>query len=319
MAAAVDTLTSTSQIMRTVLLAMCPGLAATLWFFGFAALSNIVWALLFSVAFEALALRCRKQPLRPQLLDGSVLITGLLLALALPPGAPIGLIALGVAISVLIAKHAFGGFGRNLFNPAMAGYAVLLILFPAAFSQWASPGQFDGMTGATTLDVFKHNNSLLVAALWQNHPEQFGTVGGYGWEWINAAFLAGGAWLLYRKIFSWRIPLSLLAALGVCALFVYDNGSSASSGSPLFHWFSGATMIGAFFVATEPVTAPRDNISQLLYGASIGVLIFAIRYAGTYADGITFAVLITNLFSPVLDRISPLISSKFMKSEQQND
>lgn len=319
MAVAGDTLMDTSQIMRTVLLAMCPGLAATLWFFGFAALSNIVWSLLFSIALEALALRCRKQPLTPQLFDGSVVITALLFALALPPAAPIWLIALGCATSVLIAKHAFGGFGQNVFNPAMAGYASLLILFPAAFSQWSSPGQFDGMTGATTLDIFKHNNSLLVAALWQNHPKQFGTVGGYGWEWINAAFLAGGAWLLYRKIFSWRIPLSLLTALGVCALFFYDNGSSASGGSPLFHWFSGATMAGAFFVATEPVTAPRQNISQIFYGASIGILIFAIRYAGSYADGIAFAVLIANLFSPLLDRIAATIPSKFAGPEHPHD
>lgn len=310
---------NTPQIMRTVLLAMLPGLVVTFWFFGFPALGNCVLSLLFSIAFEAMALRWRRQSLRPQLFDGSVLVTALLFALALPPGAPIALVAFGCAISVFLAKHAFGGFSRNGFNPAMAGYAVLLILFPAAFSQWPSAGQFDGITGATTLDIFKHNDSLLIAALWQSHPRQFGTFGGYGWEWINAAFLAGGLWLLHQRIIGWRIPLSLLISIGVCALFFYDNGSSASSGSPLFHWFSGATMIGAFFIATEPVTAPRHNIAQFFYGAAIGALIFAIRYAGNYADGIAFAVLIANLFSPLLDCLAAIYLSKRETAEQRYD
>lgn len=310
--------TNASRIMRAVLLAMIPGLVATFWFFGFSALSNCALSILFSIVFEALALRWRRQSLRPQLFDGSVLITALLLALALPPATPMGLIAFGCAVSVFFAKHAFGGFGRNSFNPAMAGYAVSLVLFPAAFSHWLSPGRFDGITGATTLDIFKHNNSLLVSALWQSDAKHFGTLGGYGWEWINGAFLVGGLWLLHRKIIAWRVPLSLLTALGICALFFYDNGSSASSGSPLFHWFSGSTMIGAFFVATEPVTAPRQNISQVIYGAAIGVLIFAIRYAGNYADGIAFAVLIANLFSPLLDRIAANYLSKREAAEQRH-
>ena len=306
---AATNISNTAAVMRAVLLAMIPGVAAMLWFFGFAALSNIVLSAIFSVLFEALALRWRKQPLRPLLFDGSVIITALLLALALPPGASVWLLAIGCGVAVLLAKHAFGGYGQNMFNPAMAGYALLLILFPAAFTQWPTPGELDGVTGATTLNVFKQNSAQLVDAWWQSHPRYFGSIGGYGWEWINAAFLAGGLWLLYRKIFTWHIPLTLLAILGLCAAIFYDNGSSASGGSPLFHAFSGATMLGAFFVATEPVTAPRHIISRVIYGAAIGLLIFSIRYIGRYADGVAFAVLLGNAIAPLLDRITALLPS----------
>lgn len=295
----------TAQVMRTVLIALAPGSAAMLWYFGVGVLANIALTAACCIAFEAIALHWRGRALRPVLSDGSVLVSALLLALALPPGSGIGLIALGSAVAVLLAKHACGGFGHNLFNPAMAGYALLLVLFPAAFTHWPTPGQFDGVTGATTLEVFRQNEGQLLAAWWQAHPQQFGAIGGRGWEWINLAFLAGGGWLLYRRIFTWHIPLALLAALGLCAALFYDNGSSASAGSPLYHWFSGATMIGAFFIATEPVTAPRGTRARLLYGALIGTLLFAIRHDGRYADGVAFATLLGNAVAPWLDRLLP--------------
>jgi electron transport complex protein RnfD len=238
-----------------------------------------------------------------QLLDGSALITAALIALALPPFAPWWIILLACATAILLGKHCYGGLGQNIFNPAMAGYALVLLAFPAQLAHWPQIAQqFDGYTSATVLDTFKQNHALTVADWWRTHP-QFGQWGGYGWEWINLAFLGGGLFLLQQKIFSWHIPVAMLATLGLCAAAFYDNGSSASAGSPLFHWLSGATMLGAFFVATDPATAASTRLGRLLYGALIGALVFAIRHAGHYADGVAFAVLGANAVALLLDRI----------------
>lgn len=291
---------NTAQAMRLVLLAMVPGILASIWFLGLGVLSNLALAGIFCLLFEALALRWRAQAFSA-LRDGSALVTAALLALALPPFASIWLIILGAASAILLAKHAYGGYGNNVFNPAIAGYALLLVLYPAQLAHWPAPNHFDGITGATALDLFKQNNSELVADWWRGHA-QFGRFGGYGWEWINAAFLGGGLYLLQRKLFSWHAPICALAAIGVMALLFYDGGSSASGGSPLMHWFSGGTMLGVFFVLTEPVTAPENGLGRAICGALIGILIFSIRHYGHYADGIAFAVLFGNAITPLLDR-----------------
>jgi electron transport complex protein RnfD len=231
------------------------------------------------------------------------------------------LIAVGVAFAILIAKQLYGGMGYNPFNPAMVGYVVLLISFPVEMTRWLAPlgsfsgsvptlpealnlcfasGSIDAHTMATSLDIFKQNTSLLVDDLWQQSP-QFGRWGGAGWEWANLAFLAGGCYLLYRKIFTWHAPVSMLLALSLMALIFYDNGSSASGGSPLMHLLSGATMLGAFFIVTDPVSSAVSNRGRLIYGAAIGVLIYLIRRWGNYPDAVAFAVLIMNFAAPFID------------------
>jgi electron transport complex protein RnfD len=238
-----------------------------------------------------------------RLLDGSALITAALIALALPPFAPWWIILFACAAAMLVGKHCYGGLGQNIFNPAMTGYALVLLAFPAQLAHWPQiVPQLDGYTSATVLDTFKQNHALTVADWWRMHP-QFGQWGGYGWEWINLAFLGGGLFLLQQKIFSWHIPVAMLVTLGLCAAAFYDNGSSASAGSPLFHWLSGATMLGAFFVATDPATAANTRLAKLLYGALIGALVFAMRHAGHYADGVAFAVVGANAAALLLDKI----------------
>lgn len=247
------------------------------------------------------------------LVDGSALITAALIALALPPFAPWWIILIACAAAILLAKHCFGGLGQNIFNPAMTGYALVLLAFPAQLAQWPQiASQLDGYTSATVLDTFKQNHAFTVADWWRAHA-QFGQWGGYGWEWINLAFLGGGLVLLQQKIFSWHIPVAMLATLGLCAAAFYDNGSSASAGSPLFHWLSGATMLGAFFVATDPATAASKPLGRILYGALIGALVFAIRHAGHYADGVAFAVLAANAAALLLDRIDAQALRRFAK------
>jgi electron transport complex protein RnfD len=310
---------STQRVMQNVLLATIPGVIALTHFFGFGTIVNILWACTVALACEALALLLRRRPITFYLKDYSALVTATLLAIALPPYAPWWLIAVGIASAILLAKHLYGGLGYNPFNPAMAGYVILLISFPLQMTAWAPPrglgelpglldalracflpGTFDAVTMATPLDLMRQNNSLLVEDLWAQ-TAQFGRWAGLGWEWVNLAFLAGGAWLLYQRIFTWHAPLAMLAALALMAALFYDGGSSASGGSPLFHLLSGATMFGAFFIVTDPVTSAVSVRGRLVYGAMIGVLIYIIRVRGNYPDAVAFAVLIMNFAAPLID------------------
>jgi electron transport complex protein RnfD len=226
---------------------------------------------------------------------------------------------IGVFTAVLLGKQVFGGLGYNPFNPAMVGYVVLLISFPIQMSSWAlprgletvpglseglqrvfSPGSIDALTGATPLDLLRQNTGLLFEDLMTSRPELSGWAG-LGWFEVNLAFLLGGLWLLYRRVFTWHAPVAMLAALGLCALMGYDGGSSQSGGSALFHLFSGASMFAAFFIITDPVSSAVSNRGRLIFGALIGLLVYLIRTLGNYPDAVAFAVLILNFCAPFID------------------
>jgi electron transport complex protein RnfD len=311
---------TTAGIMQTVLLATLPGVAVMTWFFGPGTLINLLFGGALALAFEAAALRLRDRNPGPYLRDYSVLVTSTLLCIALPPYSPWWLIATGIFSSVILGKHVFGGLGYNPFNPAMVGYVILLISFPLQMSTWQAPrgldavpgvvdalealllpARYDAITMATPLDVLRQNQGLLMADLQAQKP-QFGRWAGVGWEWINLAFLAGGLWLLFKRVFTWHAPVGLLAALGLCAAIGFDSGSSESGGSPLLHWLSGATMFGAFFIITDPVSSAVSNRGRLIFGALIGVLIYLIRVHGNYPDAVAFAVLILNFAAPLIDQ-----------------
>ena len=325
---------STATIMRTVLLATIPGIVALTHFFGFGTLVNILCACVVAVACEALVLKLRRLPLGFYLNDTSALVTATLLGIAIPPYAPWWLILLGTGFAIVIAKHLYGGMGYNPFNPAMVGYVVLLISFPIEMTAWAAPsginqlgtpdfvtalrscflpGTVDAITMATPLDLLKHNNNLLMEGLWQQNP-QFGRWAGVGWEWANIGFGLGGAWLLYKRVFTWHAPVAMLLSLSFMAFLFYDNGSSASAGSPVFHLLSGATMFGAFFIVTDPVTSAVSNRGRLIYGAAIGVIIFVIRVWGNYPDAVAFAVLIMNFAAPFIDHYTQPVAYGHGKS-----
>lgn len=315
---------STRKVMSLVLLATLPGVLALTWFFGFGSLSNILWAAITALGFEALALKLRRRPLGFYLGDCSALVTAVLLGIALPPASPLWLIAVGCGFAILICKQLYGGMGYNPFNPAMGAYVMLLISFPVEMTSWIAPmdgglssGQLlgplaalqqslgmgapiDALTAATPLDILKQNNSQTLAELWSSTP-QYGHLAGLGWEWANIGFLLGGLYLLYRKVFTWHAPLSMLLALTIMAALFYDGGSSSSGGSPLFHLFSGATMLGAFFIVTDPVSSAVSNRGRLVYGALIGVLIYVIRAWGNYPDAVAFSVLLMNFAAPFID------------------
>ncbi len=290
---------STQRVMATVLVALLPGTLALCEVVSWAYLPRLAFAGVLGLAVEAAALALQGRPLRPALEDGSTLVTCALLTLAMPPGTSLAVLAAAVAAAVGLGKHVYGGLGANPFNPAVVGYAVALVSFPAAMAHWPAP--LDGVTAATALTTFRHREGQTVAEIWSTE-NGFGTLGGYGWEWINAAFLLGGVLLIARGIVAWRVPAALLGTLGALALLGYDAGSSRSFGSPLFHYFSGGTLLAAFFFATDPVTHPATPRGQLVYGGLIAAVAYLVRSFGNYPDGLAFGILLANAATPYLDR-----------------
>jgi len=330
---------SVTLLMLRVIIALIPGIAAYIWFFGWGLAINISIAITTALLSEALVLKWRQRPIKPFLSDGSAVVTATLLALAIPPLAPWWVTVIGTLFAIVIAKHLYGGLGFNPFNPAMIGYVMLLISFPREMTSWIPlislsdislnfkeslvyiftqqlpPSvTLDALTEATPLDTLKTHlnmgNTVAEVRAQLGLDEEtsrllsvtpiFGDVGGKGWEWINGGFLLGGLWLIYKKVIGWQIPLAVIGSLSTIALlfFLFDNDHNAS---PLFHLFSGAIILGAFFIATDPVTAAASPRGRLVYGAGIGVLIYVIRSWGGYPDSIAFAVLLMNMVVPIID------------------
>ncbi len=290
---------NTRNIMLLVAACMLPGvLASTILISPWVAL-NCAFAVAIAVVTEALCLKLRRVSLWQRLTDGSSVVTALIIALALPPAVGWPVLAFAVVTAIALGKYAYGGLGNNVFNPAMVGYAAALLSFPLALSTW--PGALDGITGATALTVFKFRGGATVDDIWSAETG-FGTLGGSEAEWLNAAFLVGGIIIMYLRLAAWRVSASMLAAMALIAAAGWDNGSSASWGSPAYHWFTGATMLAAFFVVTDPVTHPASSRGQWLFGGLVGSLTVLIRTFGSQPDGIAFAVLLANAATPYLDR-----------------
>ena len=307
-------------VMLQVLYALMPGTVVMSVFFGWGILFNIVLAIIFALAFEAIALLVRNRPVKPFISDLSAITAAWLLALSLPPLVPWWIVFIGIFFAIIVAKHLYGGIGYNPFNPAMVGYAVLIVSFPFEMSQWINPNNelygfldclkivfsgvtpaWDAITMATPLDEMKtgfhagmaYSDIIAKSAYLQS-------AGKNTWLWSSLAFALGGAWLLYKKIIHWQIPGALLASLALISSIFYLF-SPTSFASPLFHIISGASILGAFFIATDPVSASTTPMGKIIYGACIGALIYIIRTWGNYPDAIAFAVLIVNMAVPLID------------------
>ncbi|MCP4188537.1 MAG: RnfABCDGE type electron transport complex subunit D, partial [Gammaproteobacteria bacterium] len=295
---------SLRQLMITVVIGLIPGTAAYIWFFGFGVLVNIVLAISFALAFEALVLWLRKKPIKPHLTDFSAVVAAWIFALCLPMHSPWWLVLIGIGFAMIAGKHLYGGLGFNPFNPAMVGYVALLISFPQQMTLWYLPEaisgvslsladsiaysfgfvdiqQWDALTSATPLDQYKTGlkQNLLAGEILQSPI--FGNFGGTGWEWIAGGWLIGGIWLLVSRTIFWHIPVAVLAGLTIMASGFYLTDPQ-SIGSPLFHLLSGSIVIGAFFIATDPVTAATTNRGRIIYGLMIGMLVYIIRSWGGY-------------------------------------
>ncbi|VVO74679.1 RnfABCDGE type electron transport complex subunit D [Pseudomonas fluorescens] len=306
------------QAMKLVLLAMLPGLLSLFWFYGWGVLINLILCVACALAVETGVARLRGQALQPLLTDGSALVSATLLAVALPPYCPWWLTMTATASGLLFGKHLYGGVGKNPFNPAMLGFALVIVMFPQPMTQWPAhgmalldalqqvfnPGQApDAWVQATALDSLRINKSLTIDELFAANPA-FGRFGGHGMEWVNLAFLAGGLFLLQRRVFGWHAPVGMLASLFLVSLLCWNGSGSDSHGSPLFHLLSGATMLGAFFIITEPVSGAKNALARVLFGAGVGLLTYLIRTWGGYPDGVAFAVLLMNLCVPALERFA---------------
>ncbi|OGV72979.1 MAG: electron transport complex subunit RsxD [Methylophilales bacterium RIFCSPHIGHO2_02_FULL_57_10] len=311
--------------MLKVLLALVPGIAAYVWMFGSGILVSLVLASITAIVSEAVMLKLRRRPVMPFLLDGSALVTAWLLALALPSLAPWWLIVVGTLFAIVIAKQLYGGLGYNPFNPAMVGYAVLLISFPVLMTQWPAPLAIagaklsfidqwhyifnrilpdgvglDAISSATPLDTLKTQLRLQHSMAEITAATMFGALGGKGGELVAGAYLLGGLYLLQQRIISWHIPAAFLGALALMA-GAFHLIDSAQYAGPVFHLFSGAAMLCAFFIATDPVSGPTTPKGKLVFAAGVGVLTYFIRVFGGYPDGVAFAVLLMNICVPLID------------------
>ncbi len=316
---------SIKRDMLWVILALVPGTAAMTWYFGWGVLIHMAIATLAAVVAEALAMKLRGRPVIPVINDYSAVVTALLFALTIPPLLSWWLTLLGILFAILIVKQLYGGIGYNPFNPAMAGYVLLLLSYPVDMTTWLPPLMlnenplsfsqtltiiftgtlpgnltWDALSMATPLDVMRTQLDLNLMISEIRESPLWGDFGGRGWEWVGNWFLLGGIFLLYKRVISWHIPISMLSALLLIAMLFHILDQEAHPFG-LFHLFSGGVILGAFFIATDPVSACTTKKGQLIFGVCIGVLVFIIRTWGGYPDAVAFAVLLMNMAAPTID------------------
>jgi electron transport complex, RnfABCDGE type, D subunit len=296
--------------MYGVIIALLPALLVSFWFFGIGSAivcgTSVAACVLFEWAINKYILRNE----RTTICDGSAVLTGLLLGFNLPSNLPIWIIIIGALFAIGLAKMPFGGLGNNLFNPALVGRAALLVAFPAQMTTWPKAGQItsylDAETGATPLYLMQQaikngDPSLLdqlpdsLSLFLGNHPDGAGALG----EICGAALLLGLVFMLWRKIITWHIPVSIIATV-----FVFSGLMHLTSpvyADPITVILSGGLLLGAIFMATDYVTSPMTPKGQLIYGVAIGVLTVIIRNWGAYPEGMSFAILIMNAFTPLIN------------------
>ena len=326
---------NTSSVMRWTIFALVPGIAAQCYLFGWGVLFQLLLTVSTALICETVILRLRGFAILPSLRDSSAILTAALIAVAIPPLLPWWMTVLATAFAITIAKQLYGGLGQNPFNPAMVGYVLLLVSFPVPMTTWQVPqsiasqtlspsdtasiifnGQttggltsyqlkslVDGTTMATPLDHLKtesgrgHAMNELVSA------PNFKAISDDGWRWINLSFLAGGILLFLLRIIPWQTPVAMLTTLGITSGLAHYVAPLQFS-VPEIELLSGTTMLGAFFIITDPVTGSTTARGRLIFGALVGALVFIIRHFGGYPDGVAFSVLLCNILVPLIDKYS---------------
>ena len=293
---------SVPKIMFTVIIALLPAVAASIYFFRLRAIGLYVSCLVACLVTELIFLWIRKKPLQ-SLRDGSVVITGLLLAMTLPPTVSLELAVIGSVVAVAIGKQVFGGLGQNIFNPALVGRAFLQTAFPVAMTTWFPPATLavDTVTYATPLGNLKFQEAVVQGTLTPIKQLFWGNTGGCIGETSAIALLLGALLLLSKKTIDWRIPAGILLAMTTFTGIFWLTGPDKYA-SPLFHIFAGGLLIGAFFMATDMVTSPIYSKSTWIYALGIGIMAGLVRLFGGFPEGVMYSILFMNTFVPLLNR-----------------
>jgi len=319
---------SVTSIMFKVLLALLPGIVANVWVYGGGILVTLTLATIAAVAAEAALLKIRHRLLKPYLFDMSAVVTAWLLALSLPPIVPWWVIVVGIFFAIVIAKQLYGGIGYNPFNPAMVGYAVLLITFPLIMTRWPAPlslaqvplnftdqlhyifsqilpsdVKVDSITWASPLDHLKSQLMQKNEVTGIMKASVFSASRVYGSELITGGYLLGGLYLLQQRIISWHLPTAFLTTISIISLVFYI-GNPAQFANPTFDLMNGTFMLCAFFIITDPVSGPTTPHGKLYFAAGAGILTYLIRAYGGYPNSIAFAVLIMNMCVPLIDSMT---------------
>ncbi len=293
---------SVPKIMYAVIASLAPVVAASLYFFRFKALALLLSCIAACLVTEALFLWLRKKPLH-SLRDGSAVITGILLAMTLPPSLSLEFAIIGAVVATAIGKQVFGGLGYNIFNPALVGRAFLQTAFPVAMTTWIPPAalKIQTATFATPLGNLRFQDAIAEGTLTPLKDLFTGNVGGCLGETSAFALILGALFLLSRRVIDWRIPLGILLSLtAFTGAFWLANPEKYAS--PLFHILAGGFLIGAFFMATDMVTSPITPLGTWIYALGIGIVIGLIRLFGGFAEGVMYSILFMNAFVPLLNR-----------------
>jgi electron transport complex protein RnfD len=302
---------TTAGIMQLVIFALLPAALFSIYMFGVSSLRVIVISICSAIVFELLARWVMKRPV--SIRDGSAVLTGLLLALNLPPGSPWWLVITGTFFAIVVAKQFFGGLGYNPFNPALIGRVVLLVSFPVQMTRWIAPSKWglDAVTTATPLgrmgerlSTLGHIDTELVKGFLS--PEGIGKLlvgwrGGCIGEVSIILLLAGGLFLIAKKVISWHIPVSFIGSVWIMT-GIFHLAHPAHYANPTFHVLTGGLFLGAIFMATDYVTSPMTPLGKIVFGVGCGVITVLIRLFGVYPEGVSFAILLMNAATPLIDR-----------------
>ncbi|MDX1285831.1 MAG: RnfABCDGE type electron transport complex subunit D [Draconibacterium sp.] len=298
---------STQKIMYRVVYAMIPALIWSVFVFGLDALKVTAIAVIACLAFEYLIQKYLMK-VKPTITDGSALITGILMAFNVPSNTPWWIIIIGSLAAIGIGKLSFGGLGSNIFNPALVGRVFLLISFPVQMTSWPVNirSGVDGVTAATPLSIIKEGltNGTPISEISGNLPSAtemlFGTIGGSLGEISAVLLVLGGIYMLWKKVITWHIPVSIIITVAfIAGIFWLVNPEMYIN--PVYHILTGGLMLGAIYMATDMVSSPMNPKAQIIYGIGIGIITISIRLFGAYPEGISFAILIMNAFTPLLN------------------
>jgi len=315
---------SVTLVMMLVMLSLVPGILAYIFFFGIGILLNLTIAIITALIAEYFILKIRDLPIKLFITDGSAVVAASLLAISISPITPWWIIIIGTLFTIIVAKHLYGGLGSNLFNPAMVGYAVLLISFPAVMTKWPLPathlldfniaqqleiffygpkGLIDSVSSATPLDYIK--TQIFLDKPYELNFSEGMPIRSYfnASIIISLSFLLGGIFMWFKKIITWHLPITFLVSLTLISLIFWLIDSNLYL-SPFIHLFSGGTLLCAFFIITDPVSGPTTPKGKIFFAFGVALLVYLIRVFGGYPEGVAFAVIFMNICVPLIDSLT---------------